>query len=94
MLRCKEGYKLEENLMPPASCHLIDKDELNSCKECPYYNQEYDLIDRAIESAKCRIYRLKKDSSMSKAHQVKAKNQRELMEITIKALEYYKDRAQ
>ena len=51
-----------------------------------------ELIDRAIESAKCRIYRLKANtpSSCTKEHQVKATNQIELMEITIEALERLK----
>lgn len=51
-----------------------------------------ELIDRAIESAKCRTYRLKANtpSSCTKEHQVKAVNQIELMEITIEALERLK----
>lgn len=92
MLVCDNGYELRKDLLPPVDCHLIDKDELNSCKECPYYDHEYDLVERAIESAKCRIYRIKKNTKMSKAHQVKAENQVELMKITIKALEFYRDK--
>lgn len=53
---------------------------------------EEDLINQAIESAQCRIYRLKQNEGSTLAHQVKAKNQQELMNITIKALEYYRDR--
>ena len=49
------------------------------------------LIDRAIESAKCRIYRLNRDGDYSPSHQTKAKNQQELMRITIEALEFYKN---
>jgi hypothetical protein len=49
------------------------------------------LIDRAIESARCRIYRVKTNIGESYAHQVKAENQNELMGITIKALEFYKE---
>jgi hypothetical protein len=49
------------------------------------------LIDRAIESAKCRIYRLKQHGDATIAHQKKAENQQELMRITIKALELYKN---
>lgn len=53
---------------------------------------EEDLIKQAIESAHCRIYRLMKQNEGSTfAHQEKAKNQQELMKITIKALEYYRD---
>lgn len=48
------------------------------------------LIDRAIESARCRIYRVKANIGESYAHQVKAENQNELMGITIKALQTYK----
>ena len=54
-------------------------------------DNEYNLINQAIESAKCRIYRLKQNEGSTIAHQVKAKNQQELMNITIKALEYYRD---
>lgn len=52
---------------------------------------ERDLIDQAIESARCRIYRLKQNYGDTLAHQTKAKNQQELMKITIKALEFYRD---
>lgn len=55
-------------------------------------DNERGLIDRAIESAQCRIYRLKATSDgASLNHQKKADCQKELMEITIKALEYYRD---
>ena len=52
----------------------------------------HELIDRAIESARCRIYRLKANtpSSCTKEHQIKASNQIELMNITIEALEKLK----
>lgn len=53
--------------------------------------REYDLIERAIQSAKCRIYRVRVDERYSLTHQMKAENQRELMEITIRALEFYRD---
>lgn len=49
------------------------------------------LIDRAIESARCRIYHVKANIGESYAHQVKAENQIELMGITIKALKLYKE---
>lgn len=45
------------------------------------------LIEQAIESAKCRIYRLKANKGSTLAHQKKAENQIELQKITIKALE-------
>lgn len=50
-----------------------------------------ELILKAIESAKCRIYKLNFDmnGNISPLHQKKAENQKELMEITIKALEKY-----
>lgn len=48
------------------------------------------LIDRAIESARCRIYRVKANIGESYAHQIKTEKQTELMGITIKALEFYK----
>ena len=48
-----------------------------------------DLILKAIESAKCRIYKLNFDlnGELSAHHQVKAENQKELMEVTVEALE-------
>lgn len=49
------------------------------------------VIHMAIESAKCRIYRLKANSLSTDAHQKKVENQQELMEVTIKALEFYRD---
>lgn len=45
------------------------------------------VIERAIESAKCRIYRIEATNGQSKPHQEKAKNQIELMNVTIEALE-------
>lgn len=54
-------------------------------------NKQLTLIDQAIESARCRIYRVKANIGESYAHQVKAENQTELMGITIKALEFYKE---
>jgi hypothetical protein len=48
-----------------------------------------ELLQRAIHSAKCRIYRINYDlnCTISLNHQRKAKNQKELMEITVEALE-------
>ena len=48
---------------------------------------EKELIERAIESAKCRIYRVRANVGESLVHQVKADNQAEIMQVTIKALE-------
>lgn len=47
------------------------------------------LISQAIESAKCRIYKLNFDTNreLSAHHQKKAENQKELMQITVEALE-------
>ena len=91
MNRCKLGYELKEDLTPPERCHSDIKFDISSCKECKNYNHEYDLINQAIESAQCRIYRLKVNEGSTLAHQMKAKNQQELMKITIKALEFYRD---
>ena len=44
------------------------------------------LLQQAIESAKCRIYRLKVNQGESLAHQMKTKNQIELQKITVAAL--------
>lgn len=52
---------------------------------------DIELIEQAIESAKCRIYRLKQHHGSTLAHQQKATHQQELMDITIKALEHYKN---
>ena len=89
MYRCSMGYELQNNLVPPDRCHSVNHPD--SCKDCRNYNREYDLIEQAIESAKCRIYRLKANPGSTKAHQKKAENQQELMEITIIALEFYRD---
>lgn len=92
MWRCKDGYEIEPDGRPPLRCHNINKYEYRTCKQdCPDYNHEYDLIEQAIESAKCRIYRLKQNEGSTFNHQKKAKNQKKLMDMTIKALEYYRD---
>ena len=54
-------------------------------------HEKLKLIDQAIESAQCRIYRLKANPGSTEAHQKKAENQQELMKITIEALEKYKE---
>lgn len=88
------GYCIEPDVTPPDRCHNEEKWDVRTCKEgCSCYNHEYDLIEQAIESARCRIYRLKQHNATTLAHQKKAKNQQELMEVTIKALEYYRDEA-
>lgn len=46
-----------------------------------------DLIKRAIESARCRLYKVRARESYSIDHQKKAENQTEIMNITIEALE-------
>jgi hypothetical protein len=91
MNRCELGYEIREDFVPPERCHNVSKFDINSCKECSDYNNEYDLINQAIESAQCRIYRLKQNEGSTLAHQQKAKNQQELMRITIRALEFYRD---
>lgn len=45
------------------------------------------LLEQAIESAKCRIYRLKANQGDTLAHQRKAANQAELQKITVAVLE-------
>lgn len=91
--RCVMGYLVNEDRIPPERCHSDGKYRLDSCKECSCYNKEFDLIDQAIESAKCRIYRLSVHESKTLEYQKKATNQQELMNITIKALEYYRNEA-
>ena len=48
-----------------------------------------ELLQRAIHSAKCRMYRINYDLNcdISLNHQKKAENQKELMDITVDALE-------
>lgn len=46
-----------------------------------------ELIERAIESAKCRIYWVRANVGQSLAHQMKADNQAEIQQVTIEALE-------
>ena len=67
---CNMGYEVGEDLIPPERCHCDDRPD--SCENCYNYNKEYNLINRAIESAKCRIYRLKANSGNTEAHQKKA----------------------
>lgn len=83
--------QLKMIIYPPDRCHWEGKFYIKSCKKCSSYNHEYDLIEQAIESARCRIYRLKQNKGNTLAHQKKAKHQQDLMKITIKALEYYRD---
>ena len=47
-----------------------------------------DIIDMAIQSAKCRVYKLNfdTDGKISAYHQKKAENQKELMDVTLHAL--------
>ena len=56
-------------------------------------DKELAIIDQAIESARCRIYRVREKcgDGESYSHQVKAKNQEDLMRVTIRALIFYKD---
>lgn len=46
-----------------------------------------DVIRRAIESAKCRIFRVKADRFCSEQYQKKAYRQEEIQKVTIEALE-------
>ena len=82
MWKCKNGYSIGEDNLPPERCHYDGKIDISCCKECAYYNHEYDLINQAIESAKCRIYRLKQNEGDTLAHQKKAKNQQELIIVS------------
>ena len=91
MWKCDMGYPVGDDNIPPDRCHWEGTFYIKSCKECSSYNHEYDLIEQAIESARCRIYRLKQNKGNTLAHQKKAKHQQNLMKITIKALEYYRD---
>lgn len=90
MYRCGMGYELQDNLVSLDRCNSDGHPDF--CKDCRNYNKEYDLVERVIESAKCRIYRLKANFGSTEAHQKKSENQQELMEITIRALEFYRDK--
>ena len=78
----------QKSRLPKTSCD-IPMPKVKTKKQLT--DKEHDLINQAIESAKCRIYRLKANSGSTEAHQKKAENQQELMEITIRALEFYRD---
>ncbi len=93
MCRCRMGYLINEDGTPPVRCHNDAKFVIGYCKKCPSYNPEPDLIEQAIESAKCRIYRLEENCGTTTPHQVKVRNKQELMQVTIKALEFYRDNA-
>lgn len=60
MYRCSMGYEVQNDLVPPDRCHSDDHPD--SCKDCRNYNKN--LIERTIESAKCRIYWLKVNSGI------------------------------
>lgn len=45
-----------------------------------------DLIERAIESAQARIYKLQSGKNHTASHQIKAENQIELQKVTVDAL--------
>ena len=49
-----------------------------------------DLIERAIQSAEARIYKLQSGKNHTARHQEKAENQIELQKVTVEALEFYK----
>ena len=51
MNRCNIGYELQNDLVPPDRCYSDGHPDF--CKDCCNYNKEYDLVERAIESAKC-----------------------------------------
>ena len=52
MYRCDMGYEVKEDLILPERCHCYDiVVTYKNCKDCRNYNKEYDLIERAIESA-------------------------------------------
>lgn len=53
-------------------------------------NEQLALIDQAIESARCRIYRLKQTPGERYSHQIKTEKQEKLMKVTIVALKFYK----
>ena len=78
----------QKSQLPKTSCD-IPMPEVKTKRKLT--DNEYDLINQAIESAKCRIYRLKANYGSTEVHQKKAENQQKLMEITIKALEFYRD---
>ena len=94
MYKCNMGYSVGDNDIPPERCHCETKYGLDRCKQCDNYNTEYDLIERAIESAKCRIYRQSMSCEDSFAYQKKVENQVEIMKVTIRALEFYRDKLQ
>ena len=66
---------------------IVDTNNLDNSSGYEVYLSGYDpddvyiantvsLINRAIESAKCRIYRLKQNPGTTEEHQIKAKNKK------------------
>ena len=78
----------QKSQLPKTSCN-IPMPKVKTKRQLT--DEENDLINQAIESARCRIYRLKANSGSTEVHQKKSENQQELMEITIRALEFYRD---
>ena len=78
----------QKSQLPKTSCN-IPMPKVKTKRQLT--DEEYDLINQAIESARCRIYRLKANSGSTEVHQKKSENQQELMEKTIRALEFYRD---
>lgn len=78
----------QKSQLPKTSCN-IPMPKVKTKRQLT--DEEYDLINQAIESARCRIYRLKANSGSTEVHKKKSENQQELMEITIRALEFYRD---
>ena len=73
MWKCENGYSIGEDNLPPERCHYDGKFDISCCKECTYYNHEYDLINQAIESVKCKIHRLKQNEGNALEHKKKNK---------------------
>lgn len=48
-----------------------------------------ELIERAIQSAEARIYKLQSGKNHTVRHQEKAENQIELQKVTVEALKFY-----
>lgn len=93
MQKCKMGYEVQDNLIPPERCHCYDENfgTYESCKDCYEYNRTYELVEKAINFIKYKKYKLKQNRSDTLTFSKELGIQEELIDIIIEALEFYRD---
>lgn len=96
VLLAQETMELEEYVKSIKRINFetvsVIKRAVSACEDDGRQTMDNKLIERAIESAKNRIYKLEKDQEgeISARHYEKIKNQKEVMEVTVAALERIK----